>query len=98
MIGILSNVLLAKSVGIDLTYTQMGWVYSVVILASQLPFAFAGGLGIREVTLIALLSTFGIGADLALAFSLLLFVRGIFLSLVGGLLEVLQAMRLKRTA
>jgi len=36
LIGILSNVLLAKSVGIDLTYTQMGWVYSVVILASQL--------------------------------------------------------------
>ena len=96
LIGIFSNMLLAKSVGIDLTYTQMGWIYSVVILAAQLPFAFAGGLGIREITLIALLSAFGIGADLALAFSLLLFVRGIFLSLVGGLLEVLQTMRIKR--
>jgi uncharacterized protein (TIRG00374 family) len=88
--GIISNLFIAQSVGINLSFVDMGWIYSVTILVSQLPFAFAGGLGVREVTLVAILALFGVGAETALAFSLLLFLRGVLIALIGGFQELLR--------
>lgn len=88
--GMISALFLARSVGIQLSFLQMGWINSIVLIATQLPFAVAGGLGIREVTLVAILPTLGVSAELALAFSFLLFIRGVVLALLGGLLEVLR--------
>jgi uncharacterized protein (TIRG00374 family) len=98
LVGVASFLYLAKSVGIDLPYMQMGWIRMVVLLASLLPIAFANGLGVREVSLLALLSTLGIDAELSLAFSFLLFVEGILLSLIGGLLEFFQVANIKQSA
>jgi len=39
------------------SFVEMGWVLAVVQLITQLPFAAASGLGVREVTLVALLTT-----------------------------------------
>ena len=69
LLSIVSFQLLAKSLGIELPFIDMGWIHSVVAMTALLPFSSAGGLGYREVSLIAMLGTFGIGADLALAFS-----------------------------
>lgn len=91
--GIGSGLYLANAVGIDIGYLDMGWIQAVVLLTAQLPFAVAGGLGLREVTLVAVLGAFGVGAELALAFSLLLFGRGLLISLLGGALEGLRALR-----
>lgn len=93
LVGVLSNLYLAKAVGIELSLMDMGWIYAVIILLSQLPFAVAGGLGIREVSLVYLLSDFGIDPELALAFSFLLFIRGIVISLLGGVLEAFRVFR-----
>ncbi len=90
---VLSGMLLSRSVDIKLSYWDIGWMQAVILLATQLPFAFAGGLGIREVTLVALMSTYGISAELALAYSFLLFIRGIIIGAVGGLTEAVQAIR-----
>lgn len=98
MAGVASGVLIAQSVGIDIGFMQMGWIQAVVLLATQLPFAAAGGLGIREVTLVALLAAFDVPADLALAFSFLLFVRGLLISLLGGVTEGVRALRLRQSA
>jgi uncharacterized membrane protein YbhN (UPF0104 family) len=65
----------------------MGWVLAVVQLITQLPFTAASGLGVREVTLVALLTTMGVSADLALALSLLLLVRGVLIAMTGGVVE-----------
>ena len=94
--GIVSNLYIAQSVGIELSFVDMGWIYSITILVSQLPFAFAGGLGIREVTLVALLALFGVGPDQALAFSLLLFIRGVLIALVGGAQELIKSTAVQR--
>lgn len=91
--GMISALYLAKSIGIELSFLQIGWIYSIVLLATQLPFTVAGGLGVREVTLVAILPSLGISADLALAFSFLLFIRGIPLSLLGGLIELVRSFR-----
>lgn len=96
--GMFSYVFMAKAVGIELPFVTVGWIYCAVILLTQLPFVFAGGLGVREVALVAILSVFHISADLALAFSFLLFVRGIFLSLLGGGIEAVQVLRSRHLA
>ena len=66
---------------------------SIILLASYLPISFAGGLGIREVSLVVLLSMFGIEAEIALAFSLLIFTRAIVLSLIGGVIEIFEVIQ-----
>ena len=95
LINVLSTVFLAMSVGIMLSYIDMGWIQSIVSLTALLPFSIGEGLGYREVSLVAILSTFGIGTDLALAFSFIIFIRSIMLGLVGGVVEAIQTMQIK---
>ena len=96
LVGIFSNMFLARSLGIQLSFLDMGWLNSVVSLVTQLPVTVAGGFGVREVTVVAILTTYGVAADLALAFSLLIFARGVTLGLAGGLIEGLRLLRAGR--
>ncbi len=93
LMAIASALCLARAVGIELSYVQMGWITSLILLVTQLPFSVAGGVGIRDVGLVALISKLGFAPELALALSFLLFVRGVLLSLVGGLLEGIRTLR-----
>jgi len=43
--------------------------------------------------LVLMLSLYGIEPGLALAFSFLFFIRGVFVSLIGGLFEAVRALR-----
>ena len=90
LIGLTSYIFIAYSTGISLSIIHLGWMQAVIILTSFTPISFAGGIGIRDISLILLLSLFGIDPQVALAFSLLLFGRNIFLSLIGGVLEALE--------
>jgi uncharacterized membrane protein YbhN (UPF0104 family) len=76
----------------------MGWIQSVVTLTALLPFSIGEGLGYREVSLVAILGTFGISADLALAFSFIIFIRSVMLGLVGGVIEAVQTLQVKGQA
>jgi uncharacterized membrane protein YbhN (UPF0104 family) len=90
---IASTVMFAKSLGIDISYLEMGWIQAVTSLVSQLPFTMAEGLGVREVTLVALLGTFNISSELALAMSFLVFIQGIFIAILGGVVEAVRIFR-----
>jgi uncharacterized protein (TIRG00374 family) len=94
--GIVSGTVLANSIGIPISFLHMGWIQAIILLATQLPFAVAGGVGIREVTLVAILATFGVSAELALALSFLLLIRGFLLGLLGGVVEAVNILRAKR--
>lgn len=98
LINVVSFLLLARSVGIELLYIDMGWIQSVVTLTALLPFSIGEGLGYREVSLVAILGTFGISADLALAFSFIIFIRSVMLGLVGGVIEAVQTLQVKGQA
>ncbi|MEA3441118.1 MAG: lysylphosphatidylglycerol synthase transmembrane domain-containing protein [Chloroflexota bacterium] len=98
LINVVSFLLLSKSVGIELSYIDMGWIQSVVTLTALLPFSIGEGLGYREVSLVAILGTFGISADLALAFSFIIFIRSVMLGLVGGVIEAVQTLQVKGQA
>lgn len=93
---IASAVVFAKSLGIDIGFIEMGWIQAVISLVSQLPFTMAEGLGVREVTLVTLLGLFGVGAERALALSFLIFIRGVVIALLGGIVEAISALRTKR--
>jgi uncharacterized membrane protein YbhN (UPF0104 family) len=93
--AIFSGTLLARSLGLQISFMDMGWIQAVLLFATQLPFAVAGGLGIREVALIAILATFGVSADLALALSFLLLMRGFLLGLAGGVVEAVEILQTK---
>ncbi len=86
-IGIISFFCLAKSLDINLSFWILSWIASTTSIATMFPIAFAG-IGVREGTLIFLLSQFSIKPDVAFALSLLLFSRNIFVALLGGLLEL----------
>ena len=79
--------LLALSLNINLNLIESAWLFSIVSIASILPISFSG-LGIREGTIIVLLSQVGIETSVALSLSMLIFTIGILTGLIGGVLEV----------
>ena len=78
---------LAESLNLNLNLLQCAWLFSVVSIVTILPVSFSG-LGIREGTLILILAKLGIEKYNSLSFSLLIFIIGLSIALVGGLLEV----------
>jgi hypothetical protein len=97
LIGIASGVYLAWAVGIDLSFLELGWALSIVTLTTQFTLSIMEGLGVREVTLVAILSLFDIPAEQALALSFLIFSRGIIIAIIGGLIEAYDALRARRS-
>lgn len=93
---IASTLMFAKSLGIDISFLEMGWIQAATSLVSQLPFTMAEGLGVREVTLVALLGTFNISSELALAMSFLIFIQGVLIAIMGGAVEAARILREKQ--
>lgn len=93
LIGILADLIMARSLGIEISYLDMGWIYAVLYIASTMPFAVAGGLGIRELTLVAILPTFDVKPEIALAFSILIFARMALISISGGMFELFRTLQ-----
>ena len=71
-LGIASVYLLALSLDINITFFDIAWMRSAINILTMLPFSFAG-LGIREVSLVFFLGNYGVKADTAMAYSLLIF-------------------------
>ncbi len=87
LLGILVYYKLAQALGIDISFIAMGWIRSAVVFVTLIPISISG-LGLREVSLIFLLKSYGIREDEALALSLLVFaVTVIMTGFIGGFLE-----------
>lgn len=96
LVALTSYVIIAYSSGIWLSIINLGWIQAIVDLASITPLSIAGGLGIRDVSHVVLLSIYDIKTEVALAFSLLLFARTLILSLIGGIIEFIEVVILKK--
>jgi uncharacterized membrane protein YbhN (UPF0104 family) len=89
-LGILSLWVLARALDLPLGLLACAWISLLLYIVTLAPISVAG-LGLREATLVHLLPTYyGIGAESALALSLLVFGRRLFLCLVGGVWEGLR--------
>ena len=86
LLGILVFMLIALSLGWNISFVSLGWIRSGLILATMIPISISG-LGLREAGALLLLGAYG--GDEALAFSLLVFaVTVLFFALLGGAIEV----------
>jgi len=83
LLGTFSYLLCAQALSMDLSFVLLGWVRSGLILATMIPVS-VGGLGLREVAALVLLTT--VSDNEAVAFSLLVFVVTVLpLGLLGGI-------------
>lgn len=96
LLGVLLFMCFARALGLPLTFTNLGWVRSVLLLVGLLPVSL-GGLGVREGSLVVLLHPYQVPAADALAFGFLLFARDLLTGAAGGLLEA-RAFLALRTA
>jgi uncharacterized protein (TIRG00374 family) len=85
--GIFLFVFLAHAVSAELTFVQIGWLRSAVVLVQLLPVSVSG-LGVREGTFVLLLQPYGIESALAVSLSFLLFGKNLFIGVIGGILEI----------
>lgn len=88
LINLLIQVFLAFSLHIPISFVDLGWMRSLFFLASLAPFTLTGGIGLREVTVVLVMSAFGIPPELAGAYSLLSYARTATVSLIGGAFEL----------
>ena len=95
VLGIFVFYLLAVSIDIDISFINLGWIRSVLLLVLLLPISFSG-IGVRDGSLIVLLNQYSVLPEKAIALSLLLFARTVFIGLVGGVLEAIQIFFSKR--
>jgi uncharacterized membrane protein YbhN (UPF0104 family) len=86
IIGVWRMGLAAQAVGIQQPVLVLTWVYIIVYTSNLVPIAIAG-LGVRDVTMVVLLSRYGVPEAQALSMSLLLFSVIVIVGLLGGLVE-----------
>jgi hypothetical protein len=86
-LGWMAFVLAARAMGLELSAWSLGWIRSAMVVAAMLPISVAG-LGVREGAAVALLGTFGLPGEEALAFSLLVFaLTNLAVGATGGAVE-----------
>ena len=90
LLGLASLFLLAMAVNIDVAFSTIGWIRSVLAIALMLPISI-GGFGIREATFVTLLGAYGVAAGAALLLSLLVLCKSLFMAIIGGILAVCQS-------
>lgn len=78
---------LANSLNINLSLIQSAWLFAIVSVATLIPISFSG-LGVREGTVVVLLSQIGIQSYTALSLSMLIFIIGLVSGLIGGVFEM----------
>lgn len=78
---------ISLGLGIEISFIALIWIMSLVSLLQMLPVSISG-IGVREGTLILLLSQYGIASSKALAFSLIIFGITILMGLIGGILNI----------
>ena len=92
-LGVISYVLIAWAIQIPLSFVNLGWLRSVSFLAALAPFTLAGGVGLREVAILVVLPTFGVGPDIAAAYSFLIYARGAVFAVLCGVIEFFSVLK-----
>lgn len=92
LLGITSFYLLARALPVDISFGNVGWIRTYVLLITALPISILG-LGVREGALIFMLQAYGVAPAAAVAYSFLILARTLFTAAVGGLVELQQFLK-----
>jgi hypothetical protein len=89
--GCLAYYVIAVGLGFDLSFLSICWIRTGMILSTMIPVSVAG-LGMREISAIALFIPLGFAEVQAVGFSILIFlVTPVITGLIGGSVELLGA-------
>lgn len=93
LLGMVAYWCILRGMGLPVDFVTIAWVRSAMILATMIPLT-PSGVGLREGATMMLLTSYGVGHDEALAFSLLVFgVTVLAVGLVGGVFEACRLLR-----
>ncbi|UCG49145.1 MAG: flippase-like domain-containing protein [Phycisphaerales bacterium] len=86
----------AKAAGISVPVVTLVWLCAAVFLLGRLPISVAN-LGVREVTLVGILSLYGVEKTSALLMSMVLFSSLIFMAAVGAAFQICWVAKANKT-
>jgi hypothetical protein len=95
-LGILGFAFLAMSLHVELSLLTIGWVRVVIQGLMMLPISLSG-IGIREGSMVILLQEYDVSASDAVALAFIMFAVNIVLNSLGGVLELANFLRPKRS-
>jgi hypothetical protein len=79
--------LFVLSLAMNVEFITLGWIRSLINIVTMLPVSYAG-LGVREASLVYLMTPYGIPGNQVVAFSFLVFMNHGVLAVTGGVLEI----------
>ena len=88
------NIVVARGLGIDLSFADWCWVFSAVTVAVLLPVT-VGGIGIREGVYVVLLGRLGVSSEQAVTMSMTVFGVSFIGVLIGAALEGAYHLRVR---
>jgi glycosyltransferase 2 family protein len=86
-VGIALRVMIMKSLGFEVPLSTIIWVDAILVVAAHIPITL-GNFGLREGLMIAAFGLYGVPAEVAVAYGLLLYGSRIIFALVGGTYQV----------
>lgn len=86
LISITVNVILSHAFGINVSFADWCWIAAILSFAILLPLSI-GGIGIREGTLVGILSLVGVMPEKALALSFSIFCIILIFAIIGGIIS-----------
>jgi uncharacterized membrane protein YbhN (UPF0104 family) len=85
--------LFAESVGIQLSFAQLGAVRATLLLVANIPVNFSVGIDLGDVTLVSMLVLLNVPLQQAVAMSIVALAKNYFYALLGALTEVYYLIR-----
>lgn len=95
VIHYLGYILFAESVGIHLSFSQLGAIRAVILIATSIPINFGVGISLREISLVSLLVAVDVSLEKAVAMSIVILSKSFFYAGIGGLIEGVQLIKEK---
>ena len=84
--------LLAQNVSVALPVTRLLWIWGIVGIVQSLPISY-GGLGVRELSFVFLLSLYGVTGSSALSLSLNIYLLLLIGACIGTILIVIDVLK-----
>lgn len=84
LLCIVEQFIIINCLNINISFVDMMWIFPAVSILLLLPIT-VGGVGLRELSYATIFSSFGVGNELTLVFTTILFIVNIIIALLGGL-------------
>jgi uncharacterized membrane protein YbhN (UPF0104 family) len=95
LVGLLMYFFAARAAAVVVPLGVLVWLCAIVFVLGKIPISIAN-LGVREVTLVALLAGYGVGRSEALLMSMILFSSLIFMAALGVLYQLVWALQSRK--